>query len=148
MPLRILLVDTKQPRDTKRLVAGVGARTRQFPAIMQPTLTALHALALQISVLIAPTHAAAITALAEADPAAGTSTTAAATAVAPTTTTSSASATAVAPDATVADLATLVTLNHALMNALGVGHPALDRVFSLAAGHQWAAKLTGTLLLV
>lgn len=35
-------------------------------------------------------------------------------------------------------------MNHALLNSIGVGHPVLDRVVSLAAQHQLnGAKLTG-----
>lgn len=63
--LRLLVVDTRQPRDTKKLVAGVGTRVQQYPAVMTPILNALHALALQVAGRVAPAQYAAVKALAE-----------------------------------------------------------------------------------
>ncbi|KAJ2711360.1 Mevalonate kinase [Coemansia spiralis] len=37
----------------------------------------------------------------------------------------------------------IVRMNHGLLTALGVSHPALERVRDIAAGHQMATKLTG-----
>jgi mevalonate kinase len=37
----------------------------------------------------------------------------------------------------------LMTRNHGLLNSLGVGHPALDKLVSLCKGHSYGAKLTG-----
>ncbi|XP_070619468.1 mevalonate kinase-like isoform X4 [Erythrolamprus reginae] len=42
--LRILLTNTKVPRSTKILVAGVKARLLKFPAVMEPMLTAIDAI--------------------------------------------------------------------------------------------------------
>ena len=130
-PLRVLLVDTRQPRDTKKLVAGVGARVRQFPSVLLPTLDALHAMAVCMGCTVAPDHAADIVALANAGGAAGGS--------------SSSSSPATVPETDPTGLPTLIACTHALMNALGVGHDKLDRVVALAAARNWPAKLTGPL---
>ncbi|KAJ1728303.1 Mevalonate kinase [Coemansia biformis] len=37
----------------------------------------------------------------------------------------------------------VIRMNHGLLSALGVGHPSLERVRDIAAGHQMASKLTG-----
>lgn len=44
-PLRVLLVNTGVPRSTKALVAGVAARRRRLPEVVEPLLEALDALA-------------------------------------------------------------------------------------------------------
>lgn len=44
-PLRVLLVNTCVPRSTKALVAGVGARRRRLPEVVEPVLNAMDALA-------------------------------------------------------------------------------------------------------
>lgn len=46
-PLRVLLVNTGVPRSTKALVAGVAARRRRLPQVVEPLLEALDALAEQ-----------------------------------------------------------------------------------------------------
>jgi mevalonate kinase len=38
---------------------------------------------------------------------------------------------------------TLMDRNHALLNALGVGHPLLDKFVAAARKHSYGAKLTG-----
>ena len=40
-------------------------------------------------------------------------------------------------------MAQLVRINHCLLNAIGVGHPALDEVFATSARHGCSCKLTG-----
>eukprot|EP01147_Barroeca_monosierra_P004280 gene4280-6597_t len=44
---------------------------------------------------------------------------------------------------TYASLETLITMNHQLLNAIGVGHPALDKIVTLSQSMGFAAKLTG-----
>jgi mevalonate kinase len=40
-------------------------------------------------------------------------------------------------------LGELMNENHALLNKLGVGHPALDKLVEACAGHSYGAKMTG-----
>jgi mevalonate kinase len=63
---RILVVDTRTARDTKRLVAGVAARLEKHPNIMVPLLDTLHQMAISIAQCVAPTHMQEIRALAAA----------------------------------------------------------------------------------
>ena len=42
-----------------------------------------------------------------------------------------------------AELAVLITLNQNLLNSVGVGHPKLDKIVSIAAAHGLSSKLTG-----
>ena len=48
-----------------------------------------------------------------------------------------------APSPAFGTLRELVRLNHCLLNALGVGHAALDDVVAVTAAHGFASKLTG-----
>ena len=41
------------------------------------------------------------------------------------------------------NLGALMNENHALLNQLGVGHPALDRLTEACIGHSYGAKMTG-----
>jgi mevalonate kinase len=40
-------------------------------------------------------------------------------------------------------LGRLMIENHALLNQLGVGHPALDKLVEACSGHSYGAKMTG-----
>jgi mevalonate kinase len=40
-------------------------------------------------------------------------------------------------------LGNLMNENHALLNQLGVGHPALDKLVEACSGHSYGAKMTG-----
>jgi len=41
------------------------------------------------------------------------------------------------------DIGRLMNENHALLNQLGVGHPALDKLVQACIGHSYGAKMTG-----
>lgn len=58
-PLRVLLVNTGVPRSTKALVAGVAARRRRLPQVVEPLLDAMDALAEQALTTLAALAAAA-----------------------------------------------------------------------------------------
>lgn len=113
LPLRLLLVNTHVPKDTAALVAGVGALRAAHPGLVTPLLECIGALV---------GEAAGV--LEGAAPAPG----AAALPSAPT------------PQA---HLAQLIRINHSVLNALGVGHAALDAVVAAAAELGLAGKLTG-----
>lgn len=45
--LRLLLTNTKVPRSTSALVAGVGAKKTKYPAVVDPMLDAIDGISLQ-----------------------------------------------------------------------------------------------------
>ncbi len=55
-PLRIVLVNTKVPRSTKALVAGVRAQFAAEPAIVQPLLDSIDAVAARAEKLFQAMH--------------------------------------------------------------------------------------------
>jgi mevalonate kinase len=123
--LRVLVVNTHQPKETARLVAGVRALRDELPALVDPVLAAVHAVALE-----------ALAAMAEDGATAGASSGAA----------GAATREAEAQAGSVAlymRLKRLVALNHGLLYTLGVSHPSLEHVVATAARHGLAAKLTG-----
>ena len=132
--LRVLVCNTRVPKDTRALVAGAcmhacvraceRARThtpplggagvaelrRRMPLIVDPILGAIGALSTRAEVLLARGQGAAGT----------------------------------PPDtALVEALSELVTINQSLLRALGVGHAALDSVCRITGVHGLASKLTG-----
>lgn len=98
--LDILLTNTRVPRSTKVLVAGVKALRDAFPAVVQPIFSSIQA--------IADTFLSSMSS-----------------------------------SISEADLASLVSMNHHLLCALGVGHGALDEVHAASAALGFACKLTG-----
>lgn len=109
-PLRLLVTNTKVPKETSKLVAGVRVLYNALPAVVSPILTSIDALAKET-----------VARLTAAGP-------------------------CPSPEAAAelhAFLARVVPLNHSLLNALGVGHAALDGVARAAAEHGLVSKLTG-----
>jgi mevalonate kinase len=123
--LRLLVVNTKQTRDTKKLVGGVGTRLAKHELVMQPILDAMHHIALSVAQLIAPAHSTEVIKLAYAPNAPG-------------------AASNAASQDSYADLVELFSMNQALLNGIGVGHAVLDRVCDVARAAGFpGAKLTG-----
>ena len=102
-PLSWLIVNTRQPRDTKQLVAGVGQRMRDDPATFRPMIDRIDAIVGEWQQLVQ--HAVDSTDL--------------------------------------ASLPALMHENQTLLDALGVSHPTIDSVLSVAERHGLAGKLTG-----
>jgi len=50
--LRIMIVNTRVPRDTKRLVSAVGKLREEFPSIVNPIITSIDSISLQFIQLI------------------------------------------------------------------------------------------------
>jgi len=109
--LRVLLVNTKVPRSTKTLVAGVRQKHTLFPSVMNPLLESMHHLSDGMEQILddlgSPDAASEVKASAQEQ------------------------------------LEALIDINQALLNAIGVGHPALDKVCAITAEHGAHAKLTG-----
>ncbi|XP_038619585.1 mevalonate kinase [Tachyglossus aculeatus] len=104
--LRILLTNTKVPRSTKALVAGVHEKLLKFPKILAPLLTSMDAISQECEGLLATMAEAPVT-------------------------------------SHYAVLEELMDLNQHFLNALGVGHPSLDRLCHVTAAHGLHSKLTG-----
>lgn len=127
--LGILVVNTRVPRDTKKLVAGVGALKAAFPAVVQPLLDSIDAIVGEWLALLRPDAADED---AKAD--------AAADAAAP----PAVSTSALPLHELESRVGALMRVNQGVLCGLGVGHPAIDRVLQLAAAHGFdAGKLTG-----
>ena len=124
--LRVLVVNTHQPKETARLVAGVRALRDELPTIVDPLLAAVHAVALEAIAAIAADSAA-------LDASAG----AGLAAVQRPAELQAGSA------ALYMRLKRLVTLNHGLLYTLGVSHLSLESVVATAARYGLAAKITG-----
>lgn len=148
--LRILLVNTKIPRSTMALVAGVRELVTSFPKVMNPLLDAMGELSLEVEQVLATL------AKEENDHRAWTP--------------GSATKFEVRSGALLFDvfaaylltlcmaahlahlvlggasawwLQALVDLNQHLLRTIGVGHTALDEVCAIASSHKAHAKLTG-----
>lgn len=127
-PLRLLVANTKVPKETGKLVAGVRALHDAYPAVIKPIIAAIQAIADEVLALV---QARARAGDGEADGTSGAS-------AAPAATSSPA-----LTESEYSTLCRLAKINHGLLNAVGVGHPALDAVCQAAASHGWAGKLTG-----
>jgi hypothetical protein len=116
--LSLLVVNTRIPRDTKKLVAGVGVLKARYPQIMNPMFQAVENLVGEWLALLQPPAAPA-----------------AASSVAP------------APlslPALEERAGQLMRINQGALDAMGVGHPQIHRVLRLAAAHGFdSGKLTG-----
>ncbi|KAJ1889588.1 Mevalonate kinase [Kickxella alabastrina] len=102
-PTRVVICDTRVPKSTRALVAGVRALRDQHPAAIDSIMDAIGALAEDAAQRFA-------------DPSA---------------------------ERLEDHLRGAVALNHALLAALGVSHPALERMRVISAAHKMPAKLTG-----
>jgi mevalonate kinase len=111
--LRVLLVNTRVSRSTKEYVAGVRRKRDTFPTPMNQILDAMDSISKDVCGLLADLKQAQDSAA--ADQVAATST----------------------------KIEELVELNQHLLNAIGVGHPALDTVCAATKKFGLAAKLTG-----
>ena len=112
--LTILVTNTLVPRSTKVLVAGVRAMADRLPEPTHHVLRAMGAIA-DLAAPPPPSRGGAGTAASAAAP-----------------------APARPPRAS-----ELFALNHSLLRAVGVSHPALEAVVELAAARGFATKLTG-----
>lgn len=106
------------PKETSKLVAGVRQLKVELPSVVTPIIDAINGISTRVLDAIAA-HGK--------DAPAG-----AASSAAP------ASAAALH-----AELSRLARINHSLLNALGVGHEALDGVARASAAHGFVTKLTG-----
>eukprot|EP00050_Salpingoeca_kvevrii_P003261 m.219752 g.219752 ORF g.219752 m.219752 type:complete len:166 (+) comp10795_c0_seq13:343-840(+) len=114
--LRILLVNTRQDRSTRTLVASVSQHLELVPEVVNPILHAMDQLALQCEATYARLYD-----LQESD--------------------SPSSDEAFA--SVYKKLEYLVDVNHHLLNSLTVGHRTLERVLHAAQDLGFHAKLTG-----
>ena len=138
--LGILVVNTRTPRDTKRLVAGVGALKTKYPSVMKSILEAvenvveewLNLLRNDEGVEVADATASFLA------PPAGHPAAAAASSAA------SASSSKLSMSELESRAGDLMRLNQGLLDAMGVGHEIIARVLALGKQHGFAAgKLTG-----
>jgi len=127
--LGILVVNTRVPRDTKKLVAGVGALKAAFPAVVQPMLDSIDAIVGEWLTLLRAEPAADAQAKGGDEAQNGVA---------------SPSAAALPLSELESRVGALMRVNQGVLCGLGVGHPAIDRVLQLAAAHGFdAGKLTG-----
>lgn len=137
--LQIMLVNTKVPRSTQALVASVKEKLEKFPEIINPILESMDALAERaLSIL---RRLSKLKLNREDDPN-----------IIPITSDEDCLAKELVldePSAAAAisslyeELCVLLDMNHSLLTALGVSHPALERVVSVSSEHRLHAKLTG-----
>lgn len=115
--VKIVLTNTKVPRSTKKLVAGVKELLEAMPGVVRPMFAAVEDISQRFLSLISSgqeeeeAHGESRAKLTHAE--------------------------------TVQEMSQLVRINHCLLNAMGVGHAALDEVFAVSARHGFACKLTG-----
>jgi mevalonate kinase len=122
-PLPVLVTNTHVPKETSRLVAGVRVLHDALPGVIEPVLTAINGISREVlSAFAECAEDDALAASAGATPRPG------------------------PPRLTPAlysRLCRAIKINQCLLNAVGVGHEALDRVVALSARAGLAAKLTG-----
>ncbi|CAO3610509.1 unnamed protein product [Mucor fragilis] len=106
--LRLLLTNTKVPRSTGALVAGVGEKRKKYPDVVEPMLDAMHGIAIRCRDAFKKLQ----------DNELGT-------------------------EALMDEIEDLVTLNHCLLDGLGVSHPSLEKVRFITAQSGLKTKLTG-----
>jgi mevalonate kinase len=128
-PFRILVCNTHAPKETSKLVAGVKLLKDQLPNVVEPLLSAIHAISIEALNAIAsnapPIKEEVSGAGAQDIQNEGLS-----------------KAITVSPPL-FTTIHRLVNMNHAILNALGVGHPSLDAVISASERRGFASKLTG-----
>jgi hypothetical protein len=119
--LNILVVNTRIPRDTKKLVAGVGALRARYPRVMQPLFDAVDAVVGEWLNVVRPSAGADESVAA-----------------------ASASSASLSLAEVEERVGQLMRINQGALDAMGVGHPHIHRVLRLAAAHGFdAGKLTG-----
>ena len=152
--LRILVVNTLVPRSTKHLVAGVADRLRRMPGALRGIFAAIGAIADAFAHLSQAEASTRASAAGKPPPMAAAGRTASvldasvldasvgSVAAAPAGGGGGAGAGGAARWGT-APAAELFRMNHDLLRAMGVSHPALEAVVARAAEEGFAAKLTG-----
>lgn len=113
--LKILLVDSGVSRDTVGMLAKVSERLESFPEVVRPTLDAMDGIAIAAADILKQ--------LGESDAAIGD--------------------TVEQQNSLISKLEELVDMNQALLNALGVSHPLLDRICRTVTKSGLHAKMTG-----
>ncbi|KAK4520761.1 60S ribosomal protein L25 [Mucor velutinosus] len=106
--LRLLLTNTKVPRSTSALVAGVGEKRKKYPEVVEPMLDSMHGIAIRCRNAFKKLQDNELT-----------------------------------TEALMDEIEDLVTLNHCLLDGLGVSHPSLEKVRSITAQSGLKTKLTG-----
>lgn len=102
--LRLLLTNTKVPRSTNALVAGVGEKRKNYPLIIEPMLDSMNAIALHCCDAFKRSQD---------------------------------------KETLMNELEDLVSLNHCLLEGLGVSHPSLEKIRMITAESGLKTKLTG-----
>lgn len=102
--MNILLTNTRVPRSTKVLVAGVKELYNKFPSIVRPIFDSIEGITARFLALGGANKDA---------------------------------------SEVHEEIGTIMEINHGLLNALGVGHPALEQVHKVSAKHGKRCKLTG-----
>lgn len=143
--MRVLLTNTRVPKNTGALVAGVGARLKKYPGVVDPILTSIDAISRTCLDVIRRTTAAATDPLASAGGAAegGAAVGAGGDAGAGAATTDEPAGGPLTLGQAFESMAELIDMNQQLLNALGVGHAALDTVVRESAARGFHCKLTG-----
>ena len=138
-PMRVLLTNTRVPKNTGELVAGVARRLKKYPAIVEPILNSIDAISNTcLDVLRASVGASKAAATASRDDVVGEGGSSGAGGAG-----AGASSTGASGDAVLERMGELICMNQHLLNALGVGHAALDTVVRVSEEHGFPAKLTG-----
>ncbi|KAG2190615.1 hypothetical protein INT46_011281 [Mucor plumbeus] len=106
--LRLLLTNTKVPRSTSALVAGVGEKRKKYPEVVEPMLDSMHGIAIRCRDAFKKSQNNELT-----------------------------------TESLMDEIEDLVTLNHCLLDGLGVSHPSLEKVRSITAQSGLKTKLTG-----
>ena len=127
--IRFLITDTRVPRETSALVAGVRSLLDRRPKATEAALRGMGAVAEEFESALAA-------AVSGADAGETTATTTSAAAAA--------AATATMTNATLCkEMAELMRMNQGLLAAVGVSHPAIEDVVARAREKNFASKLTG-----
>ncbi|RUS20310.1 ribosomal protein S5 domain 2-type protein [Endogone sp. FLAS-F59071] len=106
--LRFLLTNTKVPRSTKLLVAGVGEKKKSYPGVIDPILDAIQGISDECKEVLRAHEQRAVDRKALID-----------------------------------RIQDLIDLNHWLLGAIGVSHPALEKIREVTAQFGLRTKLTG-----
>ena len=125
--VELILTNTKQPRDTKKLVAAVGQRLKQYETVVRPILDSIEAIT---GVLISSVN--------KSNNASTARPASTAKQQQPVATHSSA-----ASEELVSIMSDMFDINQALLVALGVGHIRINHVIDRALEFGLSSKLTG-----
>lgn len=139
--MRVLLTNTRVPKNTGALVAGVGRRLKKYPGVVDPIMTSIDAIShtcLDVIRRVGSASSADGAGEATATGAGGDAGAGAATEEASEVTDGPLTLTQAFES-----MAELIDMNQQLLNALGVGHAALDVVVRESAARGFHCKLTG-----